>query len=106
MLNTNNTKNLATVCKVTSRISQAVISGWLVGFSDFQRIHRFGSHIAERFLILQKKAHSLLDVLFVSCFADFKVKFMIITQGHSILKNRLKTKADQNFLHAIRRDHL
>ena len=74
MLNTNNTKNLATVCKVISRILRAVISGWLVGFSDFQRIHRFGSKIVERFEDLQKKADFTLGVLFVSCLADFKLK--------------------------------
>ena len=72
---------LATVCKVISRISRAVISGLLVGFNDFQRIHRFGSKIAERFVDLRNKAHFSLDVFFLSCFADFKVPFMFISHS-------------------------
>ena len=63
---------LATVCKVISRISRAVISGLLVGFNDFQRIHRFGSKIAERFVDFPKKAHFSGAVFFLLCFVDFK----------------------------------
>ena len=55
-------------------ISRAVISGWLVRFGDFQRNHRFGSKIAERFVDFRKlkNAHFSSDVFSLLCFVDFQ----------------------------------
>jgi len=49
-----------------------VISGWLVGFSDFQRNLRFGSKLAERIANLRKKADFLRVLSCLLCFVDSK----------------------------------
>ena len=59
VLNTNNRTNLATVCKVISWSHGIVISSSLVGFSDFQRNHCFGSKLAGRFVYRFAKQSSL-----------------------------------------------
>ena len=56
VINTINRKNLSTVWIVISCSQGEDISGWLVGFSDFQRKPRFGSKITERVVDLRKKA--------------------------------------------------
>ena len=59
-------------------IAGVVISGWLIGFSDFQRNIRFGSKLAERVSVLfyqEKKTnsgykhfHFILDVSYVATY--------------------------------------
>ena len=56
MINNNNEKNLATICKVISLFPGVLISGWLVGFSDFQRNLRLGSKLSDRVVDLRNKA--------------------------------------------------
>ena len=51
--------------KIISRSYVMVISGWMLGFSDFHRSLRFGSKLPDRVVELPKKADFLSVLSFL-----------------------------------------